>query len=62
MMQEQNTPQEPLAAGEHIDPVCGMVVEEGPGAITYDYKGTTYYFCSDAHKADFDTAPEKWLD
>lgn len=25
------------------------------------YKGKTYYFCSQDHKAMFDAAPEKWL-
>ena len=34
--------------GEMItDPVCGMTIEYKESAITYDYRGRTYYFCSD---------------
>ncbi len=42
----------------HIDPVCGMEVEEGPGAITLEYKGKTYYFCSNGCKRAFEKDPE----
>lgn len=40
-------------------PVCGMSVDRAT-APQSAYKGKTYYFCSQAHKADFDAAPEKW--
>lgn len=40
-------------------PVCGMDVDAAT-APKSAYKGKTYYFCSQAHKADFDAAPEKW--
>ena len=46
---------------EHIDPVCGMTVEEGPNAITAAYKGTTYYFCGRGCKVAFEKEPEKFL-
>lgn len=29
-----------------VDPVCGMKVAMGDDAITADYEGKTYYFCS----------------
>ena len=45
----------------HIDPVCGMEVEEGSNAITATYKGTTYYFCAPGCKRDFQRDPEKYL-
>ncbi len=45
----------------HKDPVCGMTVREGPKAITYDYKGTRYYFCSPGCKRTFEKDPEKVL-
>ena len=46
---------------EHpLCPVCGMEVDPktAPKSV---YKGKTYYFCSQDHKAQFDAAPEKWL-
>lgn len=46
---------------EHVDPVCGMMVEEGPGAITLEYQGTTYYFCSKGCQRAFEKDPEKYL-
>ncbi len=45
----------------HQDPVCGMMVREGPKAITYEYKGQTYYFCSPGCKRTFEKDPEKVL-
>ncbi len=46
---------------EHIDPVCGMTVEESPNAITTEYKGTKYYFCGRGCKVAFEKDPEKFL-
>jgi transcriptional regulator GlxA family with amidase domain len=40
-------------------PVCGMSVDRAT-APQSAYNGKTYYFCSQAHKAEFDAAPEKW--
>ncbi len=59
-MHEQHE-QQPLAENEHIDPVCGMTVEEGAGAITYEYNNTTYYFCSNGCRRAFEKDPEKYL-
>jgi YHS domain-containing protein len=61
MEHQHEQPAQPLGPGEHMDPVCGMTVEEGPGAITYAYKGTTYYFCSNGCKRSFEKDPEKFL-
>jgi len=44
-----------------IDPVCGMTIEEKDVFGTFSYKGTTYYFCSDKCKEDFDKNPEAIL-
>ncbi|HEY6041884.1 MAG TPA: YHS domain-containing protein [Anaerolineae bacterium] len=50
-----------LAPGQHIDPICGMTVEEGPTAITMEYKGETYYFCSRGCRRSFEKDPEAAL-
>jgi Cu+-exporting ATPase len=56
----QQQPESP-GAHEHIDPVCGMIVEEGEGAITHEHNGTTYYFCSGGCKRAFEQDPDKYL-
>jgi YHS domain-containing protein len=48
-------------AKAHIDPVCGMSVEESPTALKSEYKGTLYYFCSPGCKRSFEKDPEKYL-
>jgi putative intracellular protease/amidase/YHS domain-containing protein len=40
--------------------ICGMDVDE-KSPLTSVYKGHTYYFCSNNHKAVFDASPEKAL-
>jgi putative intracellular protease/amidase/YHS domain-containing protein len=40
--------------------ICGMEVDE-KSPLTSIYKGHSYYFCSNAHKAIFDASPEKAL-
>jgi len=45
------------------DPVCGMEVDESKAKAatrTADYKGRTYYFCSDDCKEKFDKQPTKY--
>ncbi len=59
-MQEHHNDQ-PLGPGEHLDPVCGMTVQEGEGAITLDYKDKTYYFCGNGCRRAFEKDPEKFL-
>ncbi len=46
-----------------IDPVCGMEVEvqaATSAGLKSDYRGTTYYFCSDECKKTFDAEPAKY--
>ena len=43
------------------DPVCGMTVKKPEAKATFDYKGTTYYFCSAGCKEAFAKEPEKYL-
>jgi YHS domain-containing protein len=43
------------------DPVCGMTVTKAEAKATFDYKGTTYYFCSGGCKEAFAKDPEKYL-
>jgi RND family efflux transporter MFP subunit len=46
------------------DPVCGMEVDQKRAAAAgrkSDYKGTTYYFCADDCKKQFDAAPGQWV-
>jgi P-type Cu+ transporter len=44
-----------------IDPVCGMTVDPAGAAGQYDYKGTTYYFCSVSCLERFRADPERAL-
>jgi len=44
-----------------VDPVCGMTVVRANAKGTFDYKGTTYYFCSTGCKEAFAKDPEKYL-
>lgn len=43
------------------DPVCGMEVDPKEAAGKSEHAGTTYYFCSEACKRDFDADPQKYL-
>lgn len=44
------------------DPVCGMSVKKAGAKITYDFKGTTYYFCNEGCKTEFIKDPDKYLE
>lgn len=41
--------------------VCGMKVDAAKNPITWDYKGKTYYFCSQDCKNSFMKDPESFL-
>ncbi len=43
------------------DPVCGMSVEPGSAAGTYEYEGKTYYFCSQSCLQRFQAEPTKFI-
>lgn len=49
------------AADTATDPVCGMTVKMSEAKATYEYKGTTYYFCSQGCKDKFVKDPEAYL-
>jgi len=42
------------------DPVCGMEKPKGQMKASSDFKGKTYYFCSQTDKDMFDAHPEHW--
>jgi YHS domain-containing protein len=43
------------------DPVCGMEVDPKTAGGKSDYKGQTYYFCSQGCKKAFEKEPEKYV-
>ena len=46
------------------DPACGMVIDAKKAAIAglkSEYRGVTYYFCSQGCKRNFDKTPERYL-
>lgn len=42
------------------DPICGMTVDEKTAKFKSTYEGKTYYFCSNACKAEFDKNPKRY--
>jgi YHS domain-containing protein len=44
-----------------VDPACGMTIDPAKAAGKSEYKGTTYFFCSDHCKRTFDANPEDVL-
>jgi P-type Cu+ transporter len=44
-----------------IDPVCGMTVQPATAAGSYEYRGTTYYFCNSSCLNRFKADPESFL-
>jgi xanthine dehydrogenase accessory factor len=49
-----------LALAEAIDPVCGMTVRPGAGAMPVEHDGATYYFCcAGCHRA-FEENPDAY--
>lgn len=43
------------------DPVCGMDIDPKTAAGKSEFKGQTYYFCSNGCKRAFDKEPERYL-
>ena len=50
----------PSPGSGFIDPVCGMTVSPD-SPRRHEYRGTTYYFCSDHCLRKFSAEPEKYL-
>jgi len=53
------------AAGEVIDPVCGMTVdlqEARARGLTLIHANVDYYFCGKGCKLDFQENPDHYLD
>ena len=44
------------------DPVCGMEFDETEAAASVLWNGSTYWFCTDACKDDFQKDPERYED
>jgi xanthine dehydrogenase accessory factor len=47
----------PAEPAEALDPVCGMTVVTGPGALSLEHDGTTYYFCCAGCRRAFENDP-----
>jgi Cu+-exporting ATPase len=45
----------------HVDPVCGMTVEEPDAVGTCQHDGVTYYFCNSSCLEQFKEDPKKFL-
>ncbi len=45
----------------HVDPVCGMNVEEAEAAARRDYQGQTIFFCAVGCAETFDREPSKYV-
>jgi P-type Cu+ transporter len=44
-----------------IDPVCGMEVDTATSDLSWEYDGTTYWFCGPGCLLDFKDDPERFL-
>jgi Ala-tRNA(Pro) deacylase len=47
----------PARAAAVIDPVCGASLQRETAVVRSDYRGETYYFCSQSCKMEFDDNP-----
>ena len=45
-----------------IDPVCGMEVDTAISTLSFEYDGTTYWFCGKGCLLDFQEDPDTYLD
>ena len=50
-----------VAPAEVLDPVCGMTISPDDAVGHVDYKGQTYYFCSQSCLDQFRATPEAFL-
>lgn len=47
-------------ADKRRDPVCNMEVDEENAAGRSEYRGQSYYFCSEGCKKEFDQNPQRY--
>ncbi len=45
----------------HVDPVCGMEIEEADSVGTVEHNGVTYYFCAESCLERFKDNPDEVL-
>lgn len=43
------------------DPVCEMQIEEPEAVAKVEYRGRTYYFCSESCQKAFEKTPEQFV-
>ena len=43
------------------DPICGMKITKSQAVATAEYKGKTYYFCSQHCADSFQESPEDYV-
>lgn len=43
------------------DPVCDMQIDENEAVATTEFQGTTYYFCADRCKEEFESNPAAYV-
>src|SRR5260370_3747254 len=48
-------------SGTVIDPVCGMEVDPATSAGSFEYKGTSFHFCSVRCLEKFKNAPDSFV-
>ncbi len=44
------------------DPVCGMTFEPDKAVAKVEYMGTTYYFCTEACRKQFEQDPGRYAE
>lgn len=44
----------------HLDPVCGMTVDDQKAAAQSTYDGKVYYFCCAGCQVKFDANPQQY--
>jgi len=52
----------PVTKPQHLDPVCGMVVDPASAAGSHQHRGKTYYFCNPSCLERFKAEPGKFLE
>jgi Cu+-exporting ATPase len=58
MLVENKTPNAgPGTPPEHVDPVCGMIVDPADAAGSHEFRGKTYYFCNESCLTKFKADP-----